>query len=161
VNVATVAVMMAYESKHKDMGQIPMLALGCMVHDIEHYFVDVDLSIPISKRTPEQLVSYKEHPLKGATRLQTAPFVDQMVMNIIMQHEENIKGTGFPKGLIEQKMDPLVIIAATANVYDRLVSFEGMEPKNALKHMMIETLGFYPLEYLQILQKLLKRFTIV
>lgn len=157
VNVATLATMMVAESKFKDSTQIDRLAMGCLLHDIDHVQTELQVAKPVDQMTPEELAIYKEHPLLGAKKLQRIEFVDQLVMNVVLQHEENIKGTGFPKGLTEREMDPMVVIAATANAYDRLVSFEKLLPRDAIKHMMIEKLGLYPLDYLQILQKILKR----
>ena len=160
VNVAALAVVMVGDSKHKETNQLQMLATGCLVHDLDHVHTGLDVARPLGAFSPDEMAQYKEHPLQGANRLQGVAFVDQLVMNIVLQHEEDSKGTGFPKGLTERDMDPLVVVAATANAYDRLVSFEKMHPRDALKHMMIEKLGVYPLDYLQILQRLLKRLNL-
>jgi HD-GYP domain-containing protein (c-di-GMP phosphodiesterase class II) len=89
--------------------------------------------------------------------LQGAKFLDQLVLSIITQHEEHADGTGFPKGLHEKDMDPLVVIVAMANAYDRLICFAGRSPKDALKNLLIDKLGAFPLPVLQNLQAILKR----
>ncbi len=53
------------------------------------------------------------------------------------------------------------MIAATANGYDRIVSFLGQQPKAALKNLLIDKLGLYSLENLQALQAVLKENKIV
>lgn len=161
VNVATLSSAMAIAANLRDTQTIHLLALGCFIHDIEHFHTDFDISRPISSLSPQELQVYKSHPMEGARRFQTATFVDQLVHRIILEHEENIDGSGFPKGLREEDMDPLIMIAATANAYDRLVAFEKMDPKDALKTLLIDKMGVYPLKFLQIIQDVLKAQNLV
>ncbi len=156
VNVATLAVLIAMQSGVRAGSTLDLLALGCVLHDLDHYHNHLDLSQSIDAMNDEQLKVYRAHPLSGAQRLQSATFVDQLVLTIILQHEENAKGTGFPKGLTENAMDPNVLIAATANAFDRMVSFERIPAKDAMKTLFIDKLGLYPLHLLQNLQQLLK-----
>ncbi|MGE0526580.1 MAG: HD-GYP domain-containing protein [Bdellovibrionales bacterium] len=161
VNVAALSAAMALESNLREKNEIALLSLGCLLHDIDHFFSEFDLSRPIASLGSEELTVYKSHPMKGAERLQSAPFMDQLVLSVVLQHEEHADGTGFPKGMRGEDMDPMVMVAATANAYDRAVSFEQQEPKDALKHILIDKLGAYPLPYLQSLQRVLKAQKIV
>lgn len=161
VSVAALAVTMTLDTGLREGQPLHLLALGCLLHDIEHFFTEVPLSRPLPTFSVEEMKSYKQHPMNGAHRLQGAAFVDQLVTSIIAQHEEHMDGTGFPKGLYEKDMDPLVIIAATANAYDRMICFEGLTPKDALKSLLIEKMGIYPLSHLQTLQKILKQHQLV
>jgi HD-GYP domain-containing protein (c-di-GMP phosphodiesterase class II) len=157
VNVASLSASMVIETQMREGVPLHLLALGCMVHDIEHFYSDMDLTKPPSQMPKEELEVYERHPLAGAHRLQGVTFLDQLVVNIITQHEEHADGSGFPKGLLGDEMDPLVLIAATANAYDRLISFESLSPKDALKTLLIDKMGVYPLNYLQALQDILKK----
>lgn len=155
VNVATLATAMAMRVNPKE-GKLALLSLGCLLHDIEHFHAGPEMVKPRGSFTPAELEKYRAHPLEGLRRFQGATFVDQLVMNVITQHEEHMDGSGFPKKLKEDEMDPLVVIAATANAYDRLVSFEGLSPKDALKTLLINKMGLFPLSLLQTLQDILK-----
>jgi HD-GYP domain-containing protein (c-di-GMP phosphodiesterase class II) len=156
VSVAALAVSMALDLQLKEGLLLNHLALGCLLHDVEHYHSPTPVSHSMTGMTPEKLEEYKNHPLLGAKRFQEATFVDPLVISIISQHEELSDGTGFPKGLHQAEMDPLVMVAGVANAYDRLIAFEKMDPKDALKLLLIDKMGTYPLKYLQSLQKLLK-----
>jgi HD-GYP domain-containing protein (c-di-GMP phosphodiesterase class II) len=160
VNVATLTTAMVLDLKLKENPQMALLALGCMVHDIDHFYSGADLTKPMSAMSETELLTYKAHPMTGAMKLQGAKFLDQMVMNIVLQHEEYSNGTGFPKGTLEKDLDPIVLIAATANAYDRMVSFERLSPKDAIKKMFIDKVGLYPLTYIQSLQKILKQMNL-
>lgn len=161
VNVAAISTTMALAENIKDPKIISIMALGALLHDIEHYYTDFDVAGSPSEYPPQALEVYKKHPLDGAHRLQGSTFLDQLVLKIVTQHEEHIDGSGFPKGLLEKAMDPMVLIVGTANVYDRLVSFENAEPKAALKNLLIDKLGAFPLKQLQVLQEVLKTHAVV
>jgi HD-GYP domain-containing protein (c-di-GMP phosphodiesterase class II) len=156
VNVATLSVAIAANPEFQNPA-LHLLGMGCLLHDIEHFYSEgFDLSRPPASLQGEEKKIYEGHPLGGAHRFQGVLFVDQLVLNIIAQHEEHADGSGFPKKLRADEMDPLILVAATANAYDRLVSFEGKSPKDALKYLLIDKMGVYPLNYLQALQGVLK-----
>ncbi len=161
VNVAALSTAMAQAEDIKDPKTIALMALGALLHDTEHFYSGFDVSGNPSSYSPEALEVYKKHPLEGAHRLQGSKFLDQLVLKIIMQHEEHIDGGGFPQGLLEKAMDPMVLIVGTANAYDRLVSFENIEPRAALKSLLIDKLGAFPLKQLQTLQEILKSQQVV
>jgi HD-GYP domain-containing protein (c-di-GMP phosphodiesterase class II) len=156
VNVATLAIAMVQKKKLPNGTPTHLLALGCLLHDVDHYLSGRDLT-----RRPEAMPTaerrgYEDHPLNGAKIFGDLPFVDQLVMNVVAQHEEMMDGSGYPRKLKEDRMDPLVLVAGAANAYDRLVSFERKPPRDALKHLLIDKMGQYPLEDLKILQDVLK-----
>ena len=150
VNVATLSVAMTLANGMRDGNLVHLMALGAFLHDTEHYFSATD-----------EKEAYRLHPLRGTHRFQGGQFLEQLVLNIISQHEEYVNGTGFPKGLTEKEMDPLVIVAATANAYERLISFGSLSPKEALRDLLIAKMGLYPLAHLQTLQNLLKSYRFI
>ena len=156
INVATLATAMAVANNMNDAQLLQTMALGCMLHDVEHYMGGFNITRPIESLAKEDLEIYREHPIAGAHRFQGIQFLDQLVLKIILEHEEHSDGSGFPKGLFERDMDPLVMIAATANSFDRMTSFEGLSRKEALKDFLIKKMGQCPLHYMQILQNILK-----
>lgn len=163
VAVATIAIGIAEALKLNESHpfMVNELALGCMVHDIEHYFSGLQISRKLDSFTPEERKLYQNHPQAGLERVRQASHFDGLVLDIILQHEEKMNGSGFPKGLNEKQLDPFVLIASTANVYDRLVSFEKIEHKAALKSLLLSGLGLYPLPNLQALQSFLKAKSII
>ena len=162
VNVATLATSMALaQTESRDLPSIEIIGVGALLHDLEHFHTNFNVARPIKSLSPDELATYKSHCLNGAHRLQGSAFVDQLVINVITQHEEHMDASGFPKRLEAKDIDPLVMIVATANAYDRLVSFEGQSPKSALKTLLIEKMGAHPLTNLQTLQDILKNKNVV
>lgn len=156
VNVATIGVGLAQHMGISKGQPHHLLALGCLIHDIDHSHTHFPVMGQLQNFTPDEMKQYKSHPLNGAARLNKSPFVDTLVLNIVLQHEEAGDGSGYPKGLRDKDMDPLVLAAIVANSYDRVVNFEGKQPKEALKYLLIDKMGAYPLPYLQGLQEFLK-----
>lgn len=161
VNVATLSVAMTLANGMREGNPIHLMALGAFLHDTEHYFSLHNAARPLTELSVVELEEYRRHPLSGAHRFQGSQFLDQLVLNVISQHEEYVNGTGFPKGLTEKEMDPLVLVAATANAYERLISFSQLPPKEALRTLLIDKLGLYPLAHLQTLQDLLKSYKFI
>lgn len=155
LNVALLAMLLAKQNGVTE-ANIELLGLGCLLHDIDLIDRNIDLTIPKKDLPPETLQTYLGHPFEGAKRLQASPFIERQVLTIVLQHEENIKGTGFPNGLPGVQLDPLVIMAATANAYDQMVSFEKLEHKKAIVNLLMDKVGLYPLNYIKDLQSILK-----
>lgn len=140
---------------------ISLMVLGAFLHDLEHSHSNFNIVRPIKELTPEELKAYKRHPLEGAARIQQIGHYDALVSQIILQHEEHADGTGFPKGLEQDDMDPLVSVVAVANAFDRQITFEKRAPKDALRALLIDKMGAYPLDTLKAMQDMLKKNGIV
>jgi putative nucleotidyltransferase with HDIG domain len=151
VTVSTLAVALAKKLGVTDPKMLQLLSLGALLHDFEHFHSGISINRPLSALTPEELKIYKSHPLTGAQKVQDKKHFDPAVINIIAQHEEYVDGKGFPNGLTESKMDPLAVIVASCNALDRLITFEGVAKKEAVRRMMISSVGQHPLNHIQYL----------
>lgn len=155
-NVATLTVALAQRLGVADAKTLPLMALGALLHDFGHQDSGLDIARPPDKFSREELALYKTHPEKGSIQVQDKKHFDQLVLNIIAQHEECNDGSGFPKGLREKDMDPHVVMVASANAFDRLITFEGLTPMAAGKKLMIEQVGKHPLPHIQKIHEILK-----
>lgn len=156
VSVASLSVGIAEKLGFTDKFPLDILSLGCFLHDIEHHYTPVDYTLPLKSMAAGEKKLYLQHPQKGVDRVKGYKHFDEGVMRIILEHEEHIDGSGFPKGLHELQLDPMVMIASTANAFDRYVSFQKMSPKEALKELLVNKIAQHPLEYLKALQDELK-----
>jgi putative nucleotidyltransferase with HDIG domain len=160
VTVSTLAVALAKRLGTVDPKQTQLLALGSLIHDLGHHQTTLNLARPLHSFTPEEMTIYKTHPDLGSRKAEAKKHFDQTVINIIAQHEEYIDGRGFPLGLTESKLDPLAMILASANALDRLVTFEGIKRTDSVKHLMLNSVGKYPLNHIQLLGDIMKSFSI-
>ncbi len=156
VNVATLAVGMYHQLKLEDSVPLEILSLGCFLHDLEHFYTASPFEKSEKDMSPEEKKIYRQHPIKGAERVKDLKHFDEAVIRIIYEHEELIDGSGFPQGIKESGMGPSVLIASTANSFDRYLNFQKIKPKEALKTMLIDRIGLHPLAYVKALQESLK-----
>lgn len=156
VTVSTLSVALAQKLNITDPKKTQMLALGALLHDFGHYESALALNRPLADFSKEELTLYKGHPQNGLQKVQEKKHFDQAVLNIIANHEECIDGSGFPKGLSENQMDPLSVIVASANAMDRLLTFERLPRAEAVKKLMIDQVGRHPLNHIQILGDVIK-----
>lgn len=149
VTVSTLSVSLAqklggFEAKH-----LSLLATGAMIHDFGHFDSGLNIFRPLKDFSEAEMKEYREHPSKGAQQVQEKKHFEQSVINIIVQHEESVGGKGFPRGFKESEIDPLAVIVGTCNIFDRLITFEKIPIKDAIKRLMIEKVGEYPLAHIQ------------
>lgn len=157
VNVATFAIgMVSHLNFDNQVCPSDILALGCFLHDLEHLYTPVKFYLEDSKLSSQEQFLYRQHPKKGAERVTSLKHFDPGVIQIILEHEELISGEGFPRGLKEIDMNPMTLIASTANAFDRYLSFQKLGAKEALKTMLLERIGLHPLDYVKALQEFLK-----
>lgn len=151
VTVSTLALALAKKLNMTDPKMLQLLSLGALLHDFEHFHSGLAINRPVGHMTAEEARVYKMHPQTGAEKVQNKKHFDPAVINIIAQHEEYVDGKGYPNGLTEGKMDPLAVIVAPCNMVDRLITFEGVPRKEAVRQLMITAVGRYPLNYIQAL----------
>lgn len=156
VNVATIATTLADHVGIKDPVVLQHLAVGCLLHDLEHLHSGLDVARPLTELTDKEMLLYRQHPDLGVARVQNLQFYDQLVLKIIRGHHETTNGDGFPDGLKENNIPKPVLIAAVADAYDRLISYEGTLPKDAVKQLLIDRVGLLPLDLIKGLGELLK-----
>ncbi|MGE0631359.1 MAG: HD-GYP domain-containing protein [Pseudobdellovibrionaceae bacterium] len=149
VTVSSLAVALAQSLGTFDTRQRSTLALGGLLHDFGHFNSILDIARPIKSMDADDLKSYHEHPAKGSAAVTDKKHFEQSIINIIVQHEEKINGKGFPRGLVEKQIDPLALVISSANALDRLIAFEKTSKKDAVKRLMIEQVGEYPLTHIQ------------
>lgn len=154
VNVAALAIsisrLLSPDNPHEFVGT------GALMHDLDHFMTKFPVEKDPSTHTEQEKAIYLRHTLAGAERLEKLKHVDKTVLSIVLEHEELIDGTGFPKKLVEKDLHPMSLVVGLANSYDRYLSFQKLSPKDALKNVLVYKMGQYPLTMLQALQELLK-----
>lgn len=155
VSVSTLAVALAKRLNMTDEKKIQLMALGALLHDFGHSIQPIDLGMPFKSMTPENQKIWREHPRLGAENVRDTKHFDPIVLNIILQHEEKINGTG-PLKMLEKNQDPLATLVASANTADRLITFEKIPKADVPKKMTVDYMGMHPLAHIQHLGEILK-----
>ncbi|MGZ3768905.1 MAG: HD-GYP domain-containing protein [Bdellovibrio sp.] len=155
VTVATLAVALAQKLGITDSKKTQLLTLGSLLHDFGHHNTTLNVNQPLAAMNATDKALWTKHPTEGAGKVQDKKHFDQIVINIIGQHEETINGAG-PRGLREKDIDPLASLVSSANAIDRLITFENVSKSDAAKKMMLDYVGKYPLQHIQLLNEILK-----
>lgn len=161
VNVASLAICIAKnlagDQNLASLDQPELMCLGALLHDIGRAELSFPSTLNKKDMNAAQLIEYKKHPSLGIEKIRELRHFDEIVSNIIHDHEEFIDGTGYPQGLTERQLSPHTLIVSVANTYDHLISFEKMPIKEALKFMIIDSMGLHPLDMMKALQLSLKK----
>jgi HD-GYP domain-containing protein (c-di-GMP phosphodiesterase class II) len=110
----------------------------------------------IKQMTAKELTAYKTHPAKSVEALQDKSFAEKDVLELIMTHEENISGQGFPSGLT--KLTQAQELLSLCAFYDREVTCLGKDPLEVYNSVMIDQLGNYNLDLLKRFKSFIKNF---
>ncbi|USN48122.1 MAG: HD domain-containing protein [Pseudobdellovibrionaceae bacterium] len=158
INVAALALGIAHKTglTKAKAPLIDAFLVGCTIHDIAHHRSNLQVDRPVNQLNPQERSSYLKHPTEGARILKDLAHVDQITLSVVLQHEERVDGSGFPKKTTGNQLDPLVTAAAVANFYDRMTSWEHIDHKEALTKILIDGVGSLPLDQLKALQAELK-----
>lgn len=94
---------------------VEKLCYAALFHDITlkdpELAMITDLeSAEMSKFTPEEVLTYHQHPLVAAKMVKESGGFPLGVEGIIVQHHETVEGRGFPRGLSAAQVSPLVCV---------------------------------------------------
>ncbi len=97
-------------------GELPVVALGALMHDIGKVFVGGGLLSKAAPLTEAELETLRLHPLLGEALL--APTVSHAtVLGIVRWHHERWDGAGYPDGLGGSAIPLGARIVATADAF--------------------------------------------
>lgn len=120
------------------------LALAGLLHDIGKINLPVEIcDLDMSQMGPDALAAYKNHPkyTLDVVRLKKMVIPDR-VSKAIVQHHENMNGTGYPAGLEGSRISIEGRLLAIANTFDHLTSLKSdkksLSPREALLQMCDE-----------------------
>ena len=121
LNVAVLSVMLASELE-LTKADVMDIGLGALFHDVGKG------RAPIQRFTKGNMVSmnkvlreyYMDHPGIGARMLAAVPDFPPAAQLTVLQHHENIDGTGFPSRLSGGSICTGAKLVAVADMYDRL-----------------------------------------
>lgn len=84
--------------------------------------INRDLILKNGVLTDQELREVRSYIEKTPEVLHDIPFIDEEIMQGIMQSNERADGSGYPKGLTDKDIHPLAKIVAVANVFDAAIN---------------------------------------
>lgn len=139
--------------------QIEALGIAGLYHDVSYgksessvqelYFKEFsDMSLD------EQKV-YKQHPEQGSQFLQDKDFVNPLVMDLVLSHEEKNQGNGFPRALASLNIGQEII--SICAYYDRSLTCLGKSREKVFEEFSTDQLGNYNLETIKKFKSFIKK----
>lgn len=162
INVCVLSVLFG---RHLGMteGELKVLGMGALLHDIGKMRVPADLLNKSTKLTPDELALMRRHPEYGNDILGESEGVPPAVREIAYAHHERVDGSGYPRGLKGEELTPFPMVVSVVDVYDAMTSDRAyhlrISPHEALNVMygwasshfseelmeaFIRCLGIYP-----------------
>ncbi len=156
LNVCALSVKIAENCRctEEEMNDIGTAAL---IHDIAVTQLgknDIQLFYkPKKALTNDDKRIYFLHCKDALNLLQDKPYVNKNILELVLNHEETLSGSGPNK---KRKLTKLEEILSMVNNYDKRIITNKSNPLQTLKDMMIDEIGNYSLEMLNELKKVLQ-----
>jgi len=118
LNTLVVAMLLA---KNLDITEEDLVILGmsAILHDIGKRQISDKILLKKDPLSVRETAIYQTHVLLGMNMLRDVA-VPRKILTLISQHHEFADGSGYPKGLHCDQIDPLSHILIIANMYDNL-----------------------------------------
>lgn len=114
--------------------QLKDLALGCMLHDIGKVIASENES----------------HTVAGFEYLRKIKEINLLAAHVAYQHHELFDGTGEPRGLVDKEIHEFAQICSIADLYENMISKEGLPPHEAMEYIMTKSGTMFSTELLNV-----------
>lgn len=121
VNVTVLSILVGTSMGYA-RGDLEILGIGAMLHDIGKIFISPEILNKVSRLEPAEYEQVKAHTRKGYDLLKTKGAFTYLPAQIGLQHHEREDGTGYPRGVTGKSIHRFSKIVAVADVYDAMTS---------------------------------------
>lgn len=108
------------------------------LHDLGKIGIPDEILRKEGQLTEEEWIIMRRHPEIGESIIKPVRSL-QHLCDLIRHHHERLDGKGYPDGLKEEEISPLVRILTVADIYDALTTERSYRPKKT-KHQAAEIL---------------------
>ena len=122
VGVAAYTIALAKETGFQSPAELADAGMAGFLHDIGKSMISPEI---INKKGPlneQEWAEMKKHPELGGEILRRHKNINPLIILSAEGHHENMTGTGYPRGLEAQKLDPLVQIISLADAFSALTT---------------------------------------
>lgn len=138
LNVAILSIMVA---KRSALGSRTMeVGLGALLHDVAVPLIARDVTHKKGRLDAGEEESMRKHPALGLQILRRVKQSSAYARAVVYQHHERHDGSGYPRGLRGDEIDPLAKIVAVADAYSAMVEprpyRDILPPQEAFEYLM-------------------------
>ena len=127
VDVATIAMILG-KQQGLSKKEIYELGVAGLLHDVGKTKVPLEILNKPARLDAREFEVMKQHSVFGYRMLQKNPNFSKSILLAVLQHHEKINGTGYPMGVMEQKITPFAKILTVADIYDALITERPYKP---------------------------------
>ena len=121
VNVAVLSIVLGIALGY-NYNSLYHLGLGALLHDVGKVFMPPGLLDKSGPLTDEEFVELRRHPQIGHEYLTRNCVFPYAAYTAVLQHHERFDGSGYPYGLVGDKISRNGRVVAVADVYAAMVS---------------------------------------
>jgi response regulator RpfG family c-di-GMP phosphodiesterase len=140
VNVALMSALVAREYMPEDKN-IKLLILSAFMRDLGLVKLpDTLVTKPTSKFTREEIEQYKKHPQIACdiiSKRNKYIGIDEFILNAIKQQHEFYNGSGFPKKLSKEQINPIYHIITIADTFDYITRNPNFPSKFSYREALV------------------------
>jgi len=118
-----------------------VLGTAALLHDVGMTEISRDIVNKNGLLTEEEKTIIQRHPRYGFEIVQNAGGFSAEIYNIILEHHERYDGTGYPNGLVNDKIHTMAKIIAVCDVYEALTSDRPYRTKHTRTESIEYLLG--------------------
>lgn len=122
VGVSAYAIALAQSMGTWDKQQIANIGLAGLLHDLGKSVIDSAILNKAGPLTEAEWEKMKSHPYEGAKLLRTHKHLSDIIPLCAEAHHEDLRGLGYPKGIIASKLDSTVQIITLADAFSALTT---------------------------------------
>ena len=100
---------------------LEILTMAGMLHDVGKLKIPENIITKPDKLNDAEYAKIKTHTIEGYNILKNLP-IDDRIKKAALMHHEKCDGTGYPLGLVGERIDDFAKIVAIADVYDAMTS---------------------------------------
>ena len=101
--------------------EVNNLRFGSILHDIGKIHITEEILTKPGSLTEEEWIEMKKHPEMGAELIKDIHYL-QSAVPVILYHHERWNGSGYPRGLKEEKIPVIARIVAIADSFDAMTT---------------------------------------
>jgi HD-GYP domain-containing protein (c-di-GMP phosphodiesterase class II) len=128
VDVMVHSIAVGKELKLNEGDELVDLGQSAMLHDVGKSFINPKIIKKPGKLSEHEWIEMQEHPELGYSALASTNEVPKNVLRGVMQHHEDLKGTGYPKKLRRGDIDINTYIVTCTDIYSALTTRRVYRP---------------------------------
>ncbi|MEN8906800.1 MAG: HD domain-containing phosphohydrolase [Clostridiales bacterium] len=102
--------------------KILAIGTGCILHDFGKLMVPKEILYKSEPLTKSEVIEYKKHPTYGYEAVKNESSINTVTKLVIYMHHEMNNGSGYPNGIMEDKIHEAAKICSICDKFDSLTN---------------------------------------